>query len=351
MLASLPTTPAHAEASADARLLERAKGLFEPIPTAPPQLPGNVSTPEKVELGKMLFFEPRLSASWFISCNSCHNLATAGVDLQPASIGHGWNRGGRNAPTVLNSVFNFAQFWDGRAKDLMEQAQGPVQAAVEMNSKPADVVAFLNAVPEYGVRFSKVFPDDKEPVSFKNMARAIEVYEATLITPNARFDKFLRGDLAALTGREKTGLDLFMDKGCSACHNGINLGGNSYQPFGVMAKPGAEILPEGDPGRFQVTKTATDEYVFKVPTLRNIVLTPPYFHSGKVWDVEQAVAVMGSSQLGATLSGDEIAAIADFLDSLNGDMPKTDLPILPAIASGGPAPHLRPALPEMRPRE
>ena len=209
---SMPHGPTQADAQPSADLLERAKGMFEPIPTEPPQLPGNALTPEKVELGKMLFFEPRLSASWFISCNSCHNMATGGVDLQPTSIGHGWHRGGRNAPTVLNSVFNFAQFWDGRAKDLMEQAQGPVQAAVEMNNKPENVVATLNAIPDYGQRFAAAFPDDKDAVSFQDMARAIEAYEATLITPNARFDKFLRGDTAALTDREKAGLGLFMDR-------------------------------------------------------------------------------------------------------------------------------------------
>ena len=154
IVASLSVENARADAARDADLLEQASGLFEPIPPEPPQLPGNPLTAEKIELGKMLFFEPRLSASWFLSCNSCHNMATGGVDLQPTSIGHGWHRGGRNAPTVLNSVFNFAQFWDGRAKDLMEQAQGPVQAAVEMNSKPADVVATLNAIPEYRRRFA-----------------------------------------------------------------------------------------------------------------------------------------------------------------------------------------------------
>jgi cytochrome c peroxidase len=351
ILMSMPHGPTQADAQPSGDLLERAKGVFEPIPTEPPQLSGNPLTPEKVELGKMLFFEPRLSASWFISCNSCHNMATGGVDLQPTSIGHGWHRGGRNAPTVLNSVFNFAQFWDGRAKDLMEQAQGPVQAAVEMNNKPADVVATLNAIPEYGQRFASAFPDDKDVVSFQNMARAIEAYEATLITPNARFDKFLRGDTAALTDREKTSLGLFMDKGCAACHNGINLGGNSYQPFGVVEKPGAEILPIDDPGRYQVTKTATDQYVFKVPTLRNIALTPPYFHTGKVWDLEQAVAIMGRSQLGEALNDEQIAAISDFLDSLSGEIPRTELPILPAIGTGGPAPHLQPVSQGLRPQE
>lgn len=350
IVASFSVESARADPARDAALLERASGLFEPIPPEPPQLPGNPLTAEKIELGKMLFFEPRLSASWFLSCNSCHNMATGGVDLQPTSIGHGWHRGGRNAPTVLNSVFNFAQFWDGRAKDLMEQAQGPVQAAVEMNSKPADVVATLNAIPEYGRRFAAVFPDDKDAVNFQNMARAIEAYEATLITPNARFDKFLRGDKAALTDREKTGLGLFMEKGCAACHNGINLGGNSYQPFGVVEKPGAEILPQGDPGRYQVTKTASDEYVFKVPTLRNITLTPPYFHSGTVWDLEQAVAVMGRSQLGTALGDGEIAAITDFLDSLIGEMPRTELPVLPTIGTGGPAPHLQPVFQGLRPQ-
>jgi cytochrome c peroxidase len=322
-------------------LMQRAQSQFKPIPPEAPALKEAPITPEKVDLGRMLYFDPRLSMSWLISCNTCHNLGLGGVDLQQTSIGHGWQKGPRNAPTVLNAVYNFVQFWDGRAEDLSAQAKGPVQASVEMGNTPERVVQTLKSIPEYDERFRKVFqatPSSPDPVTFDNMARAIEAFEATLVTPDAPFDRFLKGDANALAEPEKRGLALFMDKGCSTCHNGINLGGSRYAPFGVVQKPGAEILPEKDKGRFTVTKTATDEYVFKVPSLRNIALTPPYFHSGQVWDLRQAVAVMGSAQLGAKLSDQETDAIAAFLRSLTGKAPKVDVPILPPHTRETPLP-------------
>jgi cytochrome c peroxidase len=289
----------------------------------------------------MLYFEPRLSASWLISCNTCHNLGLGGVDLLETSVGHGWQKGPRNAPTVLNAVYNIAQFWDGRAKDLEEQAMGPVQAAVEMNSTPERSVKTLKSIPEYVERFSAAFPDEKDPVSFENMAKAIEAFEATLITPGSRLDKYLEGDAAALDAKEKEGLKLFLDRGCSACHNGLNIGGSGYFPFGVVEKPGADILPPEDKGRFVVTHTVSDEYVFKSPSLRNIELTPPYFHSGKVWSLEQAVALMGSAQLGQQLTDEETRAIAVFLKTMTGEQPVVAYPLLPAYTAETPLPDIR----------
>ncbi|MBI2486753.1 MAG: cytochrome-c peroxidase [Deltaproteobacteria bacterium] len=321
-------------------LLKKAQTLFKPILEPPPVLKDNPITTEKIELGKMLYFDPRLSASALISCNTCHNLGTGGVDLQEISTGHGWQKGPRNAPTVLNAVFNIAQFWDGRAKDLAEQAKGPVQATVEMSNGPERLVATLNSMPQYVDLFKKSFPMENSPVTFDNTAKAIEVFEATLLTPNSRFDKYLKGDVSALNAEEKEGLKLFMEKGCAGCHNGVNIGGSGYFPFGVVERPGADILPLGDKGRFMVTKTASDEYVFKVPSLRNIELTPPYFHSGKVWNLRQAVSVMGSAQLGIKLTDKEIDSITAFLRTLTGDQPNVEYPILPPNTDDTPRPIL-----------
>ncbi|SFK81178.1 cytochrome-c peroxidase [Methylocapsa palsarum] len=320
-------------------LLAKARQSFEPIPTAPADLPGNPTTPAKLELGKMLFFDPRLSKSHAISCSSCHNLGLGGADAEPTSIGHHWQHGGRNAPTVLNAVFNKAQFWDGRAKDLEEQAGGPMFNPVEMASPEAHVAEQLKGIPGYGAVFAKAFPGDADPITMANVQKAIAVFEATLITPNAPFDRFLKGGADELSAPQKEGLALFMDKGCSTCHNGVNVGGGMYAPFGVVEKPGAEFLPRSDKGRFMVTKTPSDKYVFKVPTLRNIALTAPYFHTGKAWDLRQAVAVMGTSQLGVGLSEDEVNKITDFLNSLTGDQPVVTYPILPPSGAATPQPE------------
>ena len=325
-------------ATAD-ELLDEAKEIFKPIPSVVPAVKDNAITGEKIELGKMLFFDPRLSSSALISCNTCHNLGMGGDDNLETSIGHGWQKGPRNAPTVLNAVFNIAQFWDGRAEDLKAQAKGPVQAGVEMASTPARVEETLKSMPEYVTRFTDAFPGDENPVSFDNMAKAIEAFEATLITPASRFDQYLEGNTKVLTDLEKAGLKYFMDKGCAACHAGVNMGGEGYYPFGVVEQPGADILPEGDKGRFAVTKTADEEYVFRAGPLRNIELTAPYFHSGKVWDLEQAVAIMGVAQLGEELSGDEVKAITAFLKTLTGEQPKVDYPILPVETAATPKPE------------
>ena len=326
-------------AFAEDDLLAKARQQFQSIPATPPELPGNPATPARLELGKMLYFDPRLSASHVISCGSCHNIGLGGADAEPTSIGHRWQHGARNAPTVFNAVFNKAQFWDGRAKDLEQQAGGPVVNPVEMASPEAHVAEQLKGIPGYGGPFARAFPGETDPITLANVQKAIAVFEATLITPNAPFDRFLGGEDGALSPVQKAGLSVFMEKGCSTCHKGINVGGGMYAPFGVVEKPGAELLPPADKGRFMVTKTPSDEYVFKVPTLRNIVLTAPYFHSGQVWDLRQAVAVMGASQLGIPLTGDDVEKIVVFLDSLTGEQPKVIYPILPPSGASTPRPQ------------
>lgn len=328
-------------AGAETDLRSRSQALFQPIPAAPQAIKNNPSTLEKVELGKMLFFEPRLSSSSLISCNTCHNLGLAGGDLQETSVGHGWQKGPRNAPTVLNAVFNIAQFWDGRAPDLAAQAKGPVQASVEMNNTPEQTIATLKSIPEYVRRFTKAFPGEADPVTFDNMAKAIEVFEATLLTPNDALDRYLKGDAKALSADQQQGLKLFIDKGCASCHNGVNLGGKGYFPFGVVEAPDDAVRPPGDTGRFKVTNTSGDQYVFRAPPLRNIALTMPYFHSGKVWKLSDAVAIMGSSQLGIKLDSGEAKSIVAFLDALTGDQPKVAYPILPPNTDATPKPALK----------
>ena len=324
-------------------LILEARNNFEPIPldvkAGYKQLKNNTATKEKYELGKMLYFEPRLSKSQLISCNTCHNLSFGGDDYQKTSIGHGWQAGPRNAPTVLNSVYNTAQFWDGRAGDLKEQAKGPIQAGVEMAATPAYVIEVLKSIPEYVELFKKAFPGEADPVTFDNVANAIEVFEATLLTPNSRFDQFLRGDSNALTATEKAGLKIYMDQGCTSCHAGINLTSDGYHPFQVSGTENENLLA-GDKGRAGVTLEAAegDEFAFKAPTLRNIEYTAPYFHSGIVWDLREAVAVMSSAQLGIELTDEQVDQIVAFLKSTNGEMPKVSYPTLPASTINTPKP-------------
>lgn len=318
-------------------LRETALEAFKALPSTTPAVNNNPITPAKIDLGKALFFDPRMSASGVFSCNSCHNVGTGGDDNLETSIGHGWQRGPRNSPTVFNAVFNEAQFWDGRAPDLAEQAKGPVQAGVEMANTPDNVVATLNSMPQYVAWFKGAFEGEADPVSFDNFAKAIEAFEATLITP-APFDAWLNGDDAALSADQKAGLQQFVDLGCVACHAGTNLGGQGYYPFGLIEKPGADILPVGDKGRFAVTETADDEYVFRAAPLRNVGLTAPYFHSGKVWDLKVAVQIMAESQLGEEISDEAATQIVAFLDSLTGTAPVVTYPILPAETASTPKP-------------
>lgn len=314
---------------ASEELMKLAREQFKAIPVSYKDIAGNTASDEQIKLGAMLYHDPRLSGSHALSCASCHNVGLGGGDDASFSIGHDFKQGGRNAPTVLNATFNFAQFWDGRAKDLFEQAGGPIANPIEMNSPKEHVAEQLKSIPGYADAFAKAFPGDKDPIRLENVQTAIAAFETTLITPNAPFDQYLGGKADALTQEQKDGLKLFVDTGCAACHNGMNIGGGMYAKFGLVQAPDAKYRPAADKGRMAVTKDAADEYSFKVPTLRNVTLTAPYFHTGSVWDLNEAIRVMAQAQLGKQLSDAEVSKIAAFLGTLQGDQPKVEVPILP----------------------
>jgi cytochrome c peroxidase len=282
---ALPISAAEVDAAA---LRARALAQFQPIPELAPG--GERDTPAQIELGRRLYFDTALSLDNSQSCNSCHRIdkRLGGVDNLPTSPGVKGENGSRNSPTVLNAALQMAQFWDGRAADLAEQAKGPVLNPVEMAMPDeATVVARLLAKHEYDFAFAAAFPDASEPISYDAMASAIAAFERTLLTHD-RFDDFLGGDLAALNDVERAGLETFMDTGCAACHNGAALGGNSYMKLGLV-KP---YSASDDPGREQVTGNPADRQVFKTPMLRNIALTAPYFHNGRVATLDAAVRQM-----------------------------------------------------------
>ena len=283
-----------------------------------------VTDAAKVELGKKLFFDPRLSKSGFISCNSCHNLSMGGSDNLKSSIGDKWQKGPINSPTVLNSSHSMAQFWDGRAKDLKEQAGGPIANPGEMGFTHELAVDMLRSIPQYVSEFKKVFGNDK--LTIDEVTVAIAAFEETLVTPNSRFDQWLKGDKKVLKTQELAGYKLFKESGCVACHNGPNLGGNSYQKMGVVEAFKTTSTAQGRAG---VTGKDADLFNFKVPTLRNVELTYPYFHDGSADTLVQAVDTMGRLQLGRKFSDAENAQIVAFLKTLTGDQPQFALPVLP----------------------
>lgn len=296
------------------------QGIFAPVPDEAPAPADNPMTPEKIELGKMLYFDPRLSSSGVISCHTCHNLSLGGTDRLPTSLGHEFLTGGRNAPTVLNAAFFNLQFWDGRATGLEEQAQGPIQAGVEM-AMPADLaVERIASIEGYLPYFEAAFPEEESPITFMNIARAIASFERTLITPNDAFDRYLAGDTTALSDDAKRGLEIVVQVGCIACHNGPMLSTGTLMAFNHG----------NDLGRATVTGEASDEFMFRVATWRNISLTAPYFHDGSVATLEEAVRVMGSVQLKRDLTDEEVFFIVAFLESLEGEMPEITIPPLPA---------------------
>lgn len=278
----------------------------------------NPSTPAKIDLGRMLFYEPRLSTSGTISCNSCHGLDTYGVDNKPVSTGHNNQVGNRNSPTVYNAAGHIAQFWDGRAVNVEEQAKGPVLNPVEM-AMPGDkeVVAKLKSIPGYVAAFRKAFPGETDPVTFDNMAKAIGVFERNLVTPS-RWDRFLAGDNKAISQDEMQGHHEFMHNGCATCHNGPYVGGGMFQKLGAKKAWTAT----DDIGRFGVTKSEADRMVFKVPSLRNIAKTGPYFHNGKVGTLDEAVKLMSEHQLDAKLTEAQVKNIVAWLNTLTGEIPK-----------------------------
>ncbi len=306
----------------------RAAEPAQPIP-AP-----RVKNPAMVELGKKLYFDPRLSKSGFISCNSCHNLSMGGSDNLKTSIGHNWQRGPINSPTVLNSSMNLAQFWDGRAKNLKAQAGGPIANPGEMAFTHELAVDVLDSIPAYKEEFQRVFRADE--IGIGMVTDAIAAFEETLVTPDSRFDKWLKGDRKALNRIELRGYKLFKDSGCTACHYGPALGGSSFQKMGVVAAYDTKNKAQGVAG---LTGKDADRMKFKVPTLRNVELTYPYFHDGEADTLEKAVDTMGRLQLGRAFMMEEIDDMVAFLKTLTGKQPDFRLPILPPSTNVTPRPQ------------
>jgi cytochrome c peroxidase len=322
--------PAPAAAAAPAGLdPAQARAMFQPI-GARFDSDANPATPAKIALGRMLYFDTRLSKNHDISCNSCHDLANGGVDGRRFSKGHKGQLGGRNAPTVYNAAGQLAQFWDGRAPDVEAQAKGPVLNPVEM-AMPDEgyVLTVLRSIPGYHGAFAAAFPGEPDPITYDNFGRAVGAFERGLVTPS-RFDRFLGGDAGALSAAERRGLAVFAATGCTACHNGPLLGGGSYQKLGA-ARP----YQTADLGRYEITKQDADRQMFKVPILRNVAATAPYFHDGSIADLPTAVRTMAEVQLGKTLSDAEVADLVAFLGALTGAAP-ADYVAEPALPPSGP---------------
>jgi len=310
-------------------------GMFQPI-TEVATTPDNPITEPKVDLGRMLYYDERLSKNRSISCNSCHDLADYGDDARKTSEGIHEQLGERSAPSVYNAAIHIAQFWDGRAADVEEQAVGPITNPIEMGMPDPDyVLEVLNSIPEYVEAFEKAFPDEKEPLNYENIGRAIGAFERKLMTPSP-FDDFLEGDKDALTNAEKHGLNLFISTGCTTCHNGMGVGGHMYQKLGLV-KP----WPTDDLGRYEVTENEADKYVFKVPSLRNVTETAPYLHDGSVESLEEMTARMAEHQLGRQLSDEDVDAIVTFLGSLEGRIDESFVarPELPEDGPSTPQPE------------
>lgn len=313
----------------------------EALPEQPPIPADNPQTPAKIELGKQLYFDPRLSRSGVISCNSCHNVMAGGDDNRSLSIGFKAQLGGRSAPTVWNSGFKTIQFWDGRAATLEEQAKGPIVNPVEMGmDKHSVAIERIKVIPGYIKSFEAVF-GKKNPITIDNTVKAIAAYERTLNTPNSRFDKYIKGDKSALTKEEVAGFETFKTRGCIACHSGPNFAG-PLLPMGVgffqkfPTYPNAEIEKKygftTDLGRYDVTKNDADKNMYVVQTLRNVALTAPYFHNGKVQTLDEAVRIMAKLQLNKDLNKAETNKIVAFLKTLTGEFPQQMMPRLPETA-------------------
>jgi cytochrome c peroxidase len=304
-----------------------AKEPIEPI------IPVKEINLAQVELGRKLYFDRRLSKSGFLSCNSCHNLSMGGTDNLKTSVGHNWQQGLINAPTVLNSSMNFVQFWDGRAANLKEQAGGPIASQMEMAFTHTLVIDVLKSIPQYVTEFKLAFSTDN--IKIDHVTQAIAEFEKTLVTPNSRFDQWLLGNGDALAEDEVEGYQLFKESGCVICHNGAAVGGNSFQKMGVIEQYNTKCPSEGVGA---VTGRDSDRFKFKVPTLRNVELTYPYFHDGESETLAEAVAVMGRLQLGKEFTQDENALIVSFLKTLTGDQPSFPFPILPPSTDKTPQP-------------
>jgi cytochrome c peroxidase len=308
----------------------------ESLPTTAPAPADNPTTDAKVELGQMLYHDPRLSSTGTVSCASCHNTMLGGEDNRPNSMGVNGQTGGRSAPTVWNSAFNKVQFWDGRAGSLEEQAAGPVTNPIEMGMKSwDDVVARLNSIEGYKEAFSKAF-GEQGGISKDTATKAIAAYERTLITPNSAYDRYVNGEQSALTEQQIRGMNKAVELGCTGCHSGPAFNGpGTFQRFPVTdnAYFAAQYHFKQDKGLAEVTKNQADEHLWKVPTLRNVALTAPYFHNGSVKTLDRAVQVMGKLQLGKDLSKQEVEDIVAFLNGLTGEFPKQKMPVLPGTPS------------------
>ncbi len=301
-------------------------GLFQPLPEVAENAENPV-TKEKTDLGRMLYYDERLSMNRSVSCNTCHALDDFGDDGLALAKGIHDHIAPRSSPTVYNSAIQVAQFWDGRAKDVEEQALGPVLAGGEMGMPDADyVVKVLKTIPGYVDAFKKAFPGDEDPVTFVNMGKAIGAFERLLQTP-APWDDFLKGDDSALTNKQKHGLNVFLTTGCATCHNGMGVGGHMFQKRGLVKE-----WPTEDLGRYSVTKNEAEKYFFKVPILRNVVETGPYLHDGSAETIEEVVSQMAEYQLGRELSDEDVDAIVDFLGALTGTIDEKIIakPELPA---------------------
>ncbi len=312
----------------------------EALPDQVPTPKNNPMSMAKLNLGKQLFFDPRLSKSGTISCNSCHNVMAGGDDNRSRSLGEGFQLGGRNAPTVWNAAFQSVQFWDGRAASLEEQAKGPLVNPVEMAMDSHDTIVTkrIAKIPGYVKAFKEVFGGSR-PVTIENTVKAIAAYERTLITRNSPFDRYINGDKKALSAEAVRGFETFKSVGCVACHSGYNFSGPAlpvgtgfFQKFPAFEDKDIEKKYGfmADLGKFEVSKAESDRHLFRVPTLRNIALTAPYFHNGKVTDLDEAVRIMGKVQLNKKLSKKEIRSIVAFLsEGLTGEIPVQTLPVLP----------------------
>ena len=288
---------------------------FAPLPPAPVYRASD-STNAKVDLGRMLYYDARLSKNETVSCNSCHRLSAYGVDGKATSEGQDGQRGSRNSPTVYNASMQFRQFWDGRAPDVERQAQGPLLNPIEM-AMPSEqaVVERLKAIPGYYAAFQKAFPGDRNPITLEHVSEAIGAFERGLRTPS-RWDAYLQGDQTTLTAQEKLGFNQFVDAGCAMCHSGDLVGGHAYQKLGVRK----EYSDTSDAGRYAVTQNQSDRMVFKVPSLRNVAMTAPFFHNGKVSTLEEAVSQMAIYQTGTPLSTESRDAIVAWLKCLTGEI-------------------------------
>jgi cytochrome c peroxidase len=305
----------------DPQIIASAEKFFTALPDEAKSVDFESSF-DRVKLGRKLYLDNRLSKNGNQSCNTCHNLDTYGVDNLPTSPGDKGENGERNSPTTLNAALHFVQFWDGRSPHVEDQAGGPIVNPVEM-AMPSEeyVVNRLKGIEDYQTSFTKAFPKDDDPITYDNLKIALGAFERTLLTPS-RFDEFMQGNTEALTTKEIAGLDAFVKTGCTTCHTGALLGGGMYQPFGVYGDYWTYTKSEKiDEGRFVVTGNESDKYVFKVPSLRNIEKTAPYFHDGSIASLEKAILIMAKSQLNKELKAEEVENIAAFLKSLTGETP------------------------------